>query len=158
YVDVGAAHPIFESDTKALYDAGWRGINIEPNKIFFTELLAQRPRERNLCVALSDKVGAVSYFEVVGTGLSTCNQNLVRHLRKKGHQVFLHIVPTATLAQLLDAHPPVAIDFLKIDVEGFEERVLAGNNWAKYRPSVILVECTYPESPKRRPTRIRDYL
>src|SRR5204862_107564 len=31
-------------------------------------------------------------------------------------------------------------------------------NWAKYRPSVILVECTYPESPKRRPTRIRDYL
>ncbi|HLB99326.1 MAG TPA: FkbM family methyltransferase, partial [Acetobacteraceae bacterium] len=42
YIDVGAAHPLYENDTRALYDRGWRGINIEPNATFYRELVAER--------------------------------------------------------------------------------------------------------------------
>jgi hypothetical protein len=64
YVDVGAGHPQFENDTYALYEAGWRGINLEPNETFFCALEEMRPGDRNLCLALSDKAeGELFYHE-----------------------------------------------------------------------------------------------
>ena len=155
YVDVGAAHPTFENDTRMLYNSGWRGINIEPNPAFFEALAAERPRDRNYCMALSDRIGTVTYYEVGGTGLSTCDSEAATRAREKGHEIVTRHVPASTLAAVLDAVEPASIELLKIDVEGFEEQVLAGNDWTKYRPSVIVVEATYPESPERRPTGIR---
>jgi hypothetical protein len=32
------------------------------------------------------------------------------------------------------------IDFVNIDVEGFEDEVLASNDWERYRPSLIAAE------------------
>lgn len=31
YVDIGANHPTELSNTKKFYDAGWRGVTVEPN-------------------------------------------------------------------------------------------------------------------------------
>jgi hypothetical protein len=67
-------------------------------------------------------------------------------------------VPVSTLAHiLLEAGAP-AVDLLKVDVEGMEERVLAGNDWEHFRPKVILVEATFPESPDRRSTNVQPFL
>jgi hypothetical protein len=38
----------------------------------------------------------------------------------------------------------VVIDFLKIDVEGFEAAVIAGGDWERWQPRVIVVEATEP--------------
>ncbi len=158
FVDVGAAHPTFENDTKLLYDAGWSGVNIEPNPDFFKALESERVRDRNYCLALSNEVGDLTYYEVVGTGLSTCEQKLADRAREKGYEVVTRLVPTTTLARILENTELESFDLLKVDVEGFEEQVLSGNDWKKFRPSVIVVEATYPESPKRRPTNIRAQL
>jgi hypothetical protein len=32
------------------------------------------------------------------------------------------------------------MDFMSVDVEGFDLRVLKSNNWKKYRPNLVLVE------------------
>ena len=158
YVDVGAAHPTFENDTKALYDQGWSGINIEPNPGLFLELQSGRPRDRNLQVALSDEAGTIDYWEVVGTGLSTCDADEAQRARTKGFEVRQIPVTCTTLAAVLAEAGASAIDLLKIDVEGFELRVLLGNDWSRYRPSVIVAEATYPETPIRRADRIRPLL
>jgi hypothetical protein len=42
----------------------------------------------------------------------------------------------------------VTIDFLKIDVEGWEEAVIRGGDWQRFRPRVVLVEATQPNSPR----------
>lgn len=39
YIDVGAAWPDKHSVTKAFYDRGWRGINIEPNPVHHASLV-----------------------------------------------------------------------------------------------------------------------
>ena len=45
------------------------------------------------------------------------------------------------MSTVLDDHlKGRAIDFMTIDVEGFDFNVLKSNNWDKYRPKVILFE------------------
>jgi uncharacterized protein YukE len=38
------------------------------------------------------------------------------------------------------------VHFLKIDVEGFEEQVIRGNDWTINRPWIVVVESTYPRT------------
>jgi hypothetical protein len=44
------------------------------------------------------------------------------------------------LATLLENHRVQDIDFLKIDVEGAEADVIAGNDWERFRPKIVVVE------------------
>jgi FkbM family methyltransferase len=151
YVDVGAAHPIWDSDTKALRDCGWRGINIEPQEDFLAELRRERHDDVNLGVALSDAPGEMTFFEVEGTGLSTLDEHAAARAEAAGHRVKRRMVTVLTLAQVLaENNAPPAFEFLKIDVEGLEQAVLAGNDWLRFRPRVVMIEATIPETPIRR--------
>ena len=51
YVDVGANDPRVDSVTRAFYERGWHGINIEPVAHWHDRLQADRPRDINLRVA-----------------------------------------------------------------------------------------------------------
>jgi hypothetical protein len=50
------------------------------------------------------------------------------------------------------------IDLLKVDVEGFEFKVLLSNDWERFRPRLIMAEATFPETPMRRPDQITPFL
>lgn len=52
-------------------------------------------------------------------------------------------VSVRSLKSLLDEYLPANtnIDFLSIDVEGLDLEVLLSNDWTKYVPHIILVEC-----------------
>ena len=158
FVDVGAAHPVFENDTKALSDRGWTGINIEPNVTFFRELADKRPRDRNLNLAVGDEPGILTFHEVVDTGLSTLDPEAAREAASKGFTVVDHQVEVQSLRQIQEEAAPVSIDLLKVDVEGFELKVLASNDWERFRPLLIMTEATYPQTPVRRPDHITPYL
>ena len=158
YVDVGAGHPRLANDTCALHDRGWSGINVEPSETLVEAFREARPSDRNLCLALSDAEGELLFHEIAGTGLSTGDPSLAEAHAARGYEVQVRRVPVSTLARVLDDAGAPAVDVLKVDVEGMEEQVLAGNDWTRFRPRVVLVEATYPESPERRPTGIRAFL
>ena len=68
YVDVGAGHPRLENDMFAFYQRGWSGINIEPDDGLHAALTEARPRDTNLRVALSDRLGGgLAYDELNGS-------------------------------------------------------------------------------------------
>jgi hypothetical protein len=54
--------------------------------------------------------------------------------------------PVRTLASLCAEAGLTRIDFLKIDVEGAEAEVIAGMDFARWRPRVVLVEAVEPGS------------
>ena len=145
YVDVGGWHPTLHSVTRHFYDQGWNGINIEPIRAQHVLFVAERLRDMNLNVAVGDAPGTVRFFECTdSTALSTASPGQARDLAEAGHAVESYEVDSVTLAQVFEAHCPPVVDFLKVDVEGFEAHVLRGNDWTRFRPRVLIIEATKP--------------
>jgi len=145
YIDVGANDPVTDSVTKAFYDAGWRGINIEPVSEWFKKLQEDRPEDINLQLAVGACKGKVDFYEVIGTGLSTMDESIAkRHAKEHGFEIDCYKVPVARLSTICEQYPHENIHFLKIDVEGAEYSALKGLNLKKIRPWIIVVESTLP--------------
>lgn len=146
YIDVGAWHPQLHSVTKWFYDSGWSGVNIEPSRRFFKLLESRRPRDVNLNVALGREPGQVNFFEVGYTGLSSLGDASVALGQSLGFRKSRsYPIEVRTMAQIFAAAVPSRdVHFVKIDVEGFEKDVLAGFDWYKNRPWILVVEAVRP--------------
>jgi FkbM family methyltransferase len=143
YLDVGAADPVEYSVTKWFYDRGWSGINVEPQPGYFAALQADRPRDTNLNVGLSDRPGTVTLYEAPDRpGWSTMEPAVADGFLAQGIELVEREVAVLTLAEVCERYARGPIDFLKIDVEGFEPHVLRGADFARWRPRVVLVEAT----------------
>ena len=151
YVDVGAADPTELSVTRAFYDRGWSGINIEPTEPYFSELQAERPRDVNLRVLAGSRAGVRILHVIKGTGLSTIDDNFAARQVKAGFASCDVVAPQLELNQILQLRAAQPIQFLKVDVEGAEAEVLAGIDLKRFRPWIILLEATKPLSQE--PTR-----
>lgn len=149
YVDIGANHPLQDSVTHSLYERGWRGINIEPVLHYHQALCAARPEDINLCVAVGEAEGDLVFFESAETGLSTLSLEMATLQRAEGNDFVERRVKVRTLASICEEHLRVELpwQFLKIDVEGFEEQVLRGMDFRRWRPWIILIESPYHTEP-----------
>ena len=148
YIDVGAWDPVEDSVTKLFYDIGWSGINVEPVKYWYGRLVAERERDLNLMVAISNKKGVMKFYEVVGTGLSTADEEIALKHKEDGYEVKEYWVPCLTLNDICSTYEVEEIHFLKIDVEGKEKEVLEGLDLSKHRPWIIVVESVDPVTQK----------
>ncbi|WP_369571895.1 FkbM family methyltransferase, partial [Acidithiobacillus sp. IBUN Pt1247-S3] len=148
YIDVGAAWPDEHSVTKAFYERGWHGVNIEPNPEFNRQLEECRVLDKNLRVAVGDREGAASMNFLGKTGLSTLDDAIAEQHQREGWSLSRQEVQVTTLADIWRQHVSAdqEVHFLKIDVEGFEEAALQGNDWGKNRPWIVVVEATLPSS------------
>jgi FkbM family methyltransferase len=144
YIDVGANDPIHDSVTKAFYDRGWSGINIEPMQSFHDALVQQRPRDTILQCIASDAPGEITFYGIPGTGLSTADPVIAQERKERGLEVQSQIVKARTLTSICEEHAADRpIHFLKIDVEGHEETVLRGMDFSRFRPWLILIETPF---------------
>ncbi|MHB8731712.1 MAG: FkbM family methyltransferase [bacterium] len=149
YVDVGAWDPVRDSVTKHFYDLGWCGINIEPLPHLIRAFTAQRPRDRNLQGALSNQAGRATFYSVAnGSGFSTLSAEIATSWARRGLAAETIDIPVWTLADVYRMCRVRVVDFLKIDVEGAEDAVIAGADWTAVRPRIVLVEATRPGSPE----------
>jgi FkbM family methyltransferase len=147
YIDVGANDPVEHSVTKAFYDAGWRGISIEPLPAFHQAFLEQRPRDVNLAIAAGAEDGELTLYDVPAVrGWASPDAAVADLHRSEGHTVAELKVPVRTLNTVCEEHVRGEIHFLKIDVEGFEGEVLRGLDLRRWRPWILVIEATLPNS------------
>jgi len=150
YIDVGAHSPEGDSVTKAFYDKGWSGVNIEPNTDFREEYQQKRERDVTLAVVLGEAIGISEIHFMENSGLSTIKPEIVAFHDGEGCEVTkVKKVQMLTLSDVCHKYAKDKdIHFLKVDVEGAESEVLRGGDWEKYRPWIVVVEATYPMSQK----------
>lgn len=144
YVDVGAHHPMRFSNTYNLYKLGWKGINIEPNPDSFNLFMKYRPKDINLNCGIARQKNSLEYYMFDEPALNTFDREVSKDyvLNTSYKQIKTIIIDVIPLADLLNNYitGKKKIDFLTIDVEGFDLEVLKSNDWQKYRPNWVLVE------------------
>ena len=142
FVDLAANSPVVFSNTRALErDWGWSGICIEGNPHLIAALVGRR-RCSVVCTLVDSSVRSVT-FDIArhhGNGVSSIrpdasNRSLVHH---SSEALTAKTVPLGRI--LADLRAPPVIDFLSLDVEGFEERVLAGHDFKRHHFLTIAVE------------------
>ena len=154
YIDVGAADPDRDSVTRSFYEHGWSGINAEPVEASFRRIAATRLRDVNLSVAVGREPGSATLHVVDGTGLSTIHERSLPAIGRAGFASRAVRVEMTTLTEICRSYvagrrPDEAIHFLKVDAEGAEADVLAGADFSRFRPWVVLVEATAPLSSEQ---------
>jgi FkbM family methyltransferase len=148
YIDVGANDPADTSVTRAFYERGWRGINIEPVKEYYDRLCAERQEDINLQLAVGASRGEIDFFEVPETGLSTADPEVMRQYEAEGLGLKKYRVKVTTLADICKEYVDGEVHFLKIDVEGFEGQVLKGMDFEQYRPWILVIESPFEGEPE----------
>ena len=139
YVDVGCHHPRRGSNTYGFYKSGWRGvlIDMEDDKV----RVAKLARRRDIVVqaAVSDRVEKVDIYSPgdFSTNATIDAEAAAHHPEYQR----LHQIETETLTDVLErCDCPSEFDFLNIDCEGNDFRVLKGLVLDRYAPKVICIE------------------
>ncbi|HCS66458.1 MAG TPA: SAM-dependent methyltransferase [Cellvibrio sp.] len=145
YVDVGAHHPKRFSNTFFFYRRGWRGINIDAMPGSMEAFKRSRSRDINIEQPISDKNEFLTYYAFNEPALNGFSKSISNERDGQGGYkiIFTKDLQTNTLDEVLAKNLPddvEKIDFLSIDVEGFDFRVLKSINLDVHKPEVILVE------------------
>jgi FkbM family methyltransferase len=143
YVDIGANDPTNLNNTKRFSDRGWKGINIEPNPVLFKKLGEQRPGDINLNIGIGPSTQESPFYMVSADTLSSFNEaDAERNCRIFNERIIeimnIHMQPLAVVFETYCTGKD--IDFMSVDVEGFELEVLQTNDWGRYRPYLIVIE------------------
>jgi FkbM family methyltransferase len=144
YVDVGAHHPKKYSNTYRLYRRGWRGINIDANPGSMAEFRRVRPRDINVEGGVGAVSGELTFYVFKEPAVNTFDKELALQRVKSGFAMDREVqVAVEPLSRILDRNIPegVRIDMLTVDVEGSDFEVLQSNDWDRYSPDYILIEC-----------------
>ena len=138
YLDVGANYPVEASVTKRFYQRGWHGINFEPNVKLHGLLTADRPRDTNLCLGIGAVDAETTFRQYdAADGLSTFSETEMQTLDPSYVDLkkdYVDIkVPVRTLASIAKEYlEGVQVDFLKVDVEGFDEELKKHQDLSRY--------------------------
>ena len=140
YVDVGCFHPVKHSNTYLLYKRGWRGINIDMEKIKIDTFNIARPNDLNILAAVSDKSEEAYVYKTQDYGVgSTLNKDIIN---KDNTIIDEFSITTKTLNSIIDnsIYKDKQIDLLNIDAEGTDFNVLLSIDLDRYNPKVIIIE------------------
>lgn len=142
YIDVGANHPFVISNTYRLYRQGWHGITAEPIRYLWERHLELRPRDIAVNVGVGDQPGTLTFHQIVPSSLSTFDAARAEQLVAEGCERRPALsIAVVTLAELYRRHGgSAAVDLLSVDVEGWDLKVLEGNDWSVLRPRLVLCE------------------
>lgn len=155
FIELGACDGLYLSNTLFFErELKWNGICIEPNDIYFDQLVKNRScnLSNDLISSVPNNIVDFSLCDAASgiiddnAGPFTSRATLVKKL-------------TVTLDSVLDKHnAPKVIDYLSLDVEGHEYAILSTFPFDKYKFRCITVEHNAPHVGPKQQMLIRNLL
>ena len=155
FVEAGANNGYSQSNTYSLEALkGWRGLLIEPVPRLWQICKRNRPGSVSINAALvSDEYASpivqLEYANLM-TSVSAASSNMAfdeDHIKRgrefdRGSSYCMERVtaPAITLTQIFNEYKVKRVDFMSLDLEGYEVEALKGLDLARYAPERILVE------------------
>ena len=139
YVDVGCHHPKRGSNTYRLYKHGWQGIlvDMEEDKVLAAKLA--RPRDVVIKAAVSDQEERVTIYSPAAFSTNATISKEV-YSNDSDFKPTTSVNTTRLDKILRENNCPQKIDFMSIDVEGNDFKVLKSFSFDEFQPQVICVE------------------
>lgn len=143
YIDVGTNHPVYGNATIKFYLDGASGCLVEPNPEYEQLLNTIRPRDQVMicgCASIEEEGDKLSYYEINGVDTrNTFSESVADEYLQNGYEVTKKNIPVHSLNYIIDMYNK-KIDYISIDVEGLEYRILKDFSFKKYRIQYFNIE------------------
>jgi len=147
FVDLAATDGFHENNTFFLEKKlNWKGICIEPNKIFFKTLIKNRSA-KCLCAVADSKPRKVNFLPnggvggIIGDEFDNNYKKRKKLLEKAKNKNKIQARTSDTLVNILKKYKaPKTIDYLSLDVEGAETEVLKNFPFRSYKFLALTIE------------------
>ena len=153
YLDIGAHHPTFLSNTYLFYKSGGRGVCVEPDPSLFAEFPKKRPRDTHLNCGVGIVPGEADFFVMSASTLNTFSREEAERYQSYGKQRILKTIKMElkTVDEIIDKNFDKCPNLVSLDVEGMDYVILQHFNFSKYRPQVFCLETlSYTEDKTER--------
>lgn len=142
FLDLGAHHPTYLSNTYALYAEGCRGVNVDASPAAIAAFRRVRPDDVNLNLGVGTSSGELQFFEMSVPTLSTFSEVQARRYESEGGAriVGTRTVPVRTFHEIVNEHFQAPPDFVSLDVEGLDVAILQSIDFTACRPTVFCIE------------------
>ena len=164
FVDLGCFHPTRHNNTFELYKKGWRGINVDLNPFTIELFNFFRPKDININTAISNKNEEVELYYINEFNTqNTLDKNHLEFLKSHHNvsqkQIIKQKIYTEKLENILNKYNFKKIDFLNIDIEGHELKILENFDFGNTYVKTICVEMIdHNEKSKEKNHKIRKIL
>ena len=145
FLDVGCYHPTRHNNTYIMYKSGWSGMNIDLNPLTIELFDFMRPRDININSGVSDteEEKKLYFIDELNTQ-NTLDMNQLNFLKNhhniKESEILEKKIRTRNLNNILDDHKFYNIDFMNLDIEGHELRVLETLDFNKINIQYLCIE------------------
>lgn len=143
YLDIGANHPFFLSNTALFYKKGCRGINIEANPRLIRAFSYFRNKDINLNIGIGPAEDEMDFYIINDSTLSTFSKEEADKIVTNGTYSIRSVqkIKILTVEKVIREYCHGKFpDFLSIDVEGMDLAILQSIDFSKYWPKIICVE------------------
>lgn len=162
YLDIGAHHPTYLSNTYHFYRQGWRGVCVEPDLTLLPPFRKIRPHDQLLNFGIGVEEGPREFFIMTTPTLNTFSRQEAERYASYGSQRIERVetVHIRSVASILAEHFEEAPQLVSLDVEGLDFEILRSFDFERIRPPVFCVETlTYTEDgSERKLTEIIDFM
>ena len=143
FIDLGCFHPTKHNNTFKMYKLGWRGINIDINPTSIDLFNILRPKDTNLCTTINEtKETFEIYYDDPFSPVNTLDKQFYENLENKNNKNTKKLfVESKSMQEILNISKiDKSIDFINLDVEGMDYKILKNIDLNKLKPKLISVE------------------
>jgi FkbM family methyltransferase len=144
YIDIGANHPFKGSNTYLFYLKGGKGICIEPDITLIKTLKKKRPNDLVLNLGVSiEKASEANFYHFKGHYRAWNTFSLADAEKKQNESGIPFNVSTVrleTVNDIIQAYHPGHINFMSLDVEGWDLQILKSIDFSIFKPELVCVE------------------